>query len=225
VADVSGTDLSYWRSAAEDEAMQDEHGFVWEAMVEAVRSPLAGLRVLDIGCNRGGFLRMLSDTRHIGAGFGYDPAAAAIADARRLAGARPLQFEAAASLPSGWGRFDVAFSHEVLYLIADPQAHAESVYQALVQGGSYYVVMGVHAASPLMVEWHREHATELALPPLHDVDDVAASFAAAGFDVAASRMPISFVPLSAQAPRVLEWLEYYNEKKLLFRFTRPNARG
>jgi SAM-dependent methyltransferase len=86
---VSGNAPSYWRSAAEDEAMQDEHGFVWEAMVEAVDSELTGRRVLDIGCNRGGFLRMLCDGRHIAEGFGYDPAAAAIADARRLAGRDP----------------------------------------------------------------------------------------------------------------------------------------
>lgn len=222
---MPGEEPSYWRSAAEDEAMQDEHRFAWEAMVRAVDSALVGLRVLDIGCNRGGFLRMLYDGRDIGEGFGYDPAAAAIADARRLAGQRPLQFEAAGDIPVGWSRFDVAFSHEVLYLISDLRAHAESVYGALVPGGSYYAVMGVHAASPLMVEWHREHAVEMGLPPLHDVDGVAASFAAAGFEVAASRLKIGFVPLSAPAPRVLEWLDYYNEKKLLFQFTRPFGGG
>ena len=222
---MPGDEPSYWRSAAEDEAMQYEHRFVWEAMVKAVDSELAGRRVLDIGCNRGGFLRMLYDSRHIAEGRGYDPAEAAIADARRLAGTRPLQFEAAGNIPVGWGRFDVAFSHEVIYLISDLGAHAESVYGALVPGGSYYAVMGVHAASPLMAEWHREHVAELRLPPLHEVDGVAASFAAAGFEVAASRLNIGFVPLSAQPPRVVEWLDYYNEKKLLFQFTRPFAGG
>ena len=117
----------------------------------------------------------------------------------------------------------MAFSHEVMYLIADMRAHAESVHEALVPGGSYYAVMGVHATSPLMLQWHQVHAAELGLPPLHDPDGVAASFAAAGFEVAVSRLHIGFVPIPAQAPRVLEWLEYYNEKKLLFRFTRPPA--
>jgi SAM-dependent methyltransferase len=192
-------------------------------MVEAVDSELTGRRVLDIGCNRGAFLRMLCDSRHIAEGCGYDPAAAAIADARRLAGPRPLQFDVSGDVPVGWGRFDVAFSHEVMYLISDLRAHAESVHRALVPGGSYYAVMGVHAASPLMVEWHQEHAAELNLPPLHDPDRVASSFAAAGFEVAASRLNIDFVPIPAEKPRVLEWLDYYNEKKLLFRFTRPPA--
>jgi SAM-dependent methyltransferase len=216
---------AYWRSASEDEAMQEDHLFVWEAMLEAVDVELAGRRVLDIGCNRGGFLRLLFDRRTIGAGFGYDPAAAAIADARRLAGERPLRFEATGDVPAGWDHFDVAFSHEVMYLIPDLGAHAESVYGALGPGGSYYAVMGVHAGSPLMVEWHREHAAELNLPPLHDVDGVVASFAAAGFEVAASRLKIGFVPLAVHSSRVLEWLDYYHEKKLLFRFNRPMVDG
>ncbi len=205
--------------------MQDEHLFVWEAMARAVDGALAGRRVLDVGCNRGGFLRMLYDSCSIGEGFGYDPAAGAIADARRLGGGRPLQFLAAESIPVGWDDFDVAFSHEVLYLIPDLATHAEAVYGALVPGGSYYAVMGVHAGSPLMVEWQHEHGAELRVPPLRDVDAVAASFAAAGFEVAAARLDIGLVPLATHPARVLEWLDYYNEKKLLFRFTRPVDRG
>src|SRR2546429_121417 len=77
---------TYWRSAADDEAMQDEHGFIWRAMLDTIDVDLAGQRVLDAGCNRGGFLRLLADRNGIAEGFGYDPAAGAIEDARRLAG-------------------------------------------------------------------------------------------------------------------------------------------
>ena len=52
---------AYWRSAAADEAMQDAHGFIWKAMLDTIDVDLAGTRVLDAGCNRGGFLRLLSD--------------------------------------------------------------------------------------------------------------------------------------------------------------------
>ena len=54
---------SYWRGAVEDEAMQDEHGFIWNAMLNTVDVDLTGKRVLDAGCNRGGFLRLLVDAR------------------------------------------------------------------------------------------------------------------------------------------------------------------
>src|ERR1700761_7607432 len=100
----------YWRGAAEDEAMQDEHGFIWLAMLEMVDTPLSGAKVLDVGCNRGGFLRLLADHAGSGSGFRYDPASGAIDDARRLAGDRPLSFETATTVPSSWSGFDVAFS-------------------------------------------------------------------------------------------------------------------
>ncbi len=66
-----------------------------------------------------GSLRLLADRYAIAEGFGYDPASGAVEDARRLAGQRPLQFEAADTLPARWDGFDAAFSHEVLYLLRD----------------------------------------------------------------------------------------------------------
>src|SRR5579875_3689430 len=106
--------------------MQDDHGFIWLAMLDTIDTDLSGRRVLDAGCNQGGFLRLLVDAAGIAAGFGYDPASGAIADARRLAGDRPLTCEVADAVPDGWGDFDVAFSHEVLYLLDDLSAHAAS---------------------------------------------------------------------------------------------------
>jgi predicted rRNA methylase YqxC with S4 and FtsJ domains len=60
------TTETYWQSADEDAEMQDEHGFVWEAMLETIDIDLAGRRVLDAGCNRGGFLRLLAARSGIG---------------------------------------------------------------------------------------------------------------------------------------------------------------
>ena len=190
----------YWQSAAEDEAMQDEHGFVWKAMLDTIDADLAGTRVLDAGCNRGGFLRLLSDACAIAEGRGYDPASGAIDDARRLAGDRPLHFEVADAVPDGWGSFDVAFSHEVLYLLHDLAAHADTIFDSLAPGGAYYAVMGVHTGSPLMVDWHRANVEALHLPKLYDVDEVAGVFAAAGFEVAAARLAIGFVPAARGIP-------------------------
>src|SRR2546423_2066530 len=214
-------DTRYWRGGAEDEAMQDEHGFIWQAMLETIDVDLGGKRVLDAGCNRGGFLRLLADDCGIAEGCGYDPAGGAIDDARRLNGGRPLRFAAADTVPAGWRDFDVAFSHEVLYLLPDLAAHARAMLAALQPGGVYYAVMGVHRASPLMVEWHRAHADELRLPALYDIDDVVATFTAAGFQVSAGRLAIDFVPAAGHGHEgrggLLDWLDYYHEHKLLLR--------
>lgn len=215
---------TYWRSAADDKEMQDEHGFIWSAMLDTIDMDLAGKRVLDAGCNRGGFLRQLVDQSGIAEGFGYDPASGAIKDARRLAGRRPLHFEAADTVPAGWDGFDAAFSHEVLYLLDDLPAHARALFGSLVPGGVYYAVMGVHNTSPLMVEWHEANIEELHLPQLYDIDDVIAVFQAAGFDTAASRLAVRFVPTAGHGHqgrgRLLDWLSYYYEHKLLLRFAR-----
>jgi hypothetical protein len=69
---------TYWRGADEDEAMQEEHVFLWRALLDTASTAgidLAGRRVLDAGCNRGGFLRLLVDDARIAEGRGYDPAA------------------------------------------------------------------------------------------------------------------------------------------------------
>jgi SAM-dependent methyltransferase len=217
---------AYWRGAAGDNAMQDDHAFIWTAMLETIDLDLAGKRVLDVGCNLGGFLRLLADHAGIAEGFGYDPASGAIEDARRLASQRPLHFETADTVPEEWRDVDVAFSHEVLYLVHDLAAHAQALSAALRPGGVYYAVMGVHAASPLMAAWHRANAEELGLPTLYDIDHVIAVFEAAGFQAAASRLAIRFVPAAGHGHhrqgRFLDWLDYYGDQKLLLRFSRPD---
>ena len=216
-------DGSYWQSEADDASMQDEHGFIWRAMLDTIDIDLTGRSVLDAGCNRGGFLRLLCAEASIADGSGYDPAAAAIADARRLAGELPLRFEVAQTVPDGWSGFEVAFSHEVLYLIHDLGAHAAAIFAALAPGSAYYAVMGVHAGSPGMAVWHDREEQRLDLPPLYAIDDVIAAFASAGFEAALSRLKMGFVPLSDHASSFPAGLEYFYEHKVMFRFTRPAA--
>ena len=218
---------SYWRGAAEDEAMQNEHRFIWKAMLDTVDTDLAGKRVLDAGCNRGGFLRLLVDSEGIAEGYGYDPASGAISDARRLAGDRPLSFEVATAVPDDWGDFDLAFSHEVLYLLENLAAHASGVFDALRPAGAYFAVMGVHGGSQLMTEWHAASAAELGLPRLYELDEVAGIFEGTGFSVSVANLKLGFVPVSAHRHGpghrgdLLAWLDYYSRQKVLLRFTRP----
>lgn len=217
------TTETYWQSADEDAEMQDEHAFIWQAMLDTIDVDLAGRRVLDAGCNRGGFLRLLATRRGIAEGYGYDPAAGAIADARRLAGELPLSFEVTETVPAGWNGFEVAFSHEVVYVIHDLAGHAAAIYGALAPGAPYYAVMGVHAGSPGVAEWHAENAKRLSLPELYSLDQVIRAFTGAGFEAAASRLKFGFVPLSGHARSFPADLEYFYEHKVMLRFTRPRA--
>jgi SAM-dependent methyltransferase len=223
-ATLRAVEANYWRSAADDEAMQDEHGFIWQAMLDTMDVDLANRRVLDAGCNRGGFLRLVADRHDIAEGFGYDPAAAAVEDARRLAGGRPLHFEVSSSVPEAWSGLDVAFSHEVLYVLPELVTHSVAIHRSLRPGGVYFAVMGVHTGSPLMVEWHAANRQELQLPPLYDVDDVIATFERAGFAASVARLSMHFVPATGggrhHAGRSLDWLDYYHDQKLLLRFVR-----
>jgi SAM-dependent methyltransferase len=127
-------------------------------------------------------------------------------------------------VPPGCGGFDVAFSHEVLYLLHDLHAHARGIFAALSPGGVYYAVIGVHAASPMMAEWHHGNAQELRLPELYDIDEVIAVFEGAGFDGAAARLAVRFVPAATRGHhsrgRMLDWLDYYYDQKLMLRFRR-----
>ena len=203
--------------------MQDEHGFIWLAMLETIAEDLRGQKVLDAGCNQGGFLRLLVDAHGIGQGWGYDPAAGAIDDARQLAGDRPLTFEVGDTVPAGWGGFGTAFSHEVLYLVRDLTGHAAAVFAALDPGASYYAVIGVHDGSPVMLEWHAANAKSLDLPPINNLDDIAGLFEASGFVVALAELRLRFVPASAHraSARLLDWFDYYRRDKVVLRFSRP----
>ncbi len=218
----------YWRGAVEDEAMQDEHGFLWRAMLDTIDIDVTGRRVLDAGCNRGGFLRLLVDESGIAEGYGYDPASGAIDDARRLTGQRPLMFETADTVPAGWARFDAAFSHEILYLLHDLAFHAAAMFAALEPGAPYFAVMGVHAQSRMMSAWHGSVASELALPRLYDLDEVIEVFDDVGFEVSVARLQMQFVPVSERRgghqhrSGLTDWLDYYERDKVLFRFTRPS---
>ena len=100
-------------------------------------------------------------------------------------------------MPDGWGDFDVAFSHEVLYLLEDLRAHAAGLFGALKPSGSYFAVMGVHAESRMMSAWHAESAVELNLPRLYQLDEVARDFEDAGFSVSVANLKLGFVPVSA----------------------------
>lgn len=218
---MNTTDALHWIDSETEDAMQDEHGFIWKAVLDTVDVDLGGTRVLDVGCNQGGFLRLLSDTTAITEGFGYDPAAAAVEIAQAKRGSRPLTFSVADKPPSSWIGFDLAFSHEVIYLMHDLPEHARTIRDALLPGGIYYAVMGAHAANSMMVGWHREFSKKLDMPPIYSLSEVASVFDDEGFDGSCGALRYGFIPTTGHTePDLSRWLDYYHREKVIFRFKR-----
>ena len=199
--------------------MQEEHGFLWRVMLDTIDTDLVGRRVLDAGCNRGGFLRLLVDESRIGEGYGYDPASGAIEDARRLAGLRPLTFEpptpcppdGSSSTPPSVTRFSTCCTTWP----PTPTSSPRRVTGAELRRD------GRPRREPHDVGVARSVARELALPRLYDLDEVVEVFEGAGFEVSVARLPMRFVPVSAgrggheHRRDLMGWLDYYERDKVL----------
>lgn len=212
-----------------EDSMAEEHTWIWREMIEALgAADLSQARVLDVGCNQGGFLRLLYDLRPFVAGVGVDLAKQAVAFAETHKGERPIRYLATSRLAEAGSEFDLAFSHEVIYLIEDLADHAAQIADVLKPGSSYYAVTCCHSDSPLWAQWRPQVEEFSNLPvPDHSVGDIAGAFRNAGFEVSVSRfLAGAFLPLpepGGYLPSDVDRIELYTQWKLLFRFTRPAA--
>lgn len=214
----------------EEDSMTDEHAWIWREMINIIpKRDISSARVLDIGCNQGGFLRMLYDTRPFASGVGVDLARERVAQANAAKGKRPIEYVASSQLATVGGGFDMVFSHEVIYLIDDLADHAQQVASVLKPGGHYDAVTCCHADSPLWATWRPKIAefSNIAVPN-HSVADIAAAFRGAGLEVAINRfLANAFIPMerpSEYFPSDVERLQTYTQWKLCFRcIKRQNA--
>jgi hypothetical protein len=72
-----------------------------------------------------------------------------------------------------------------------------------------------------MADWHARNAERLHLPRLYALDDVIRAFAEVGFQTAAARLKMGFVPMSSHAPSFPAGLEYFYDHKVMLRFKKP----
>jgi SAM-dependent methyltransferase len=209
-----------------EDAMADGHAPVWGHLISLMReTDLSDASVLDYGCNQGGLLRMLLDERPFSRGLGIDIAAASIDKARQLSAGLNLDFEVGDSPSRHVEAFDLAISHEVIYLIDDLEAHAEQMLAALKPGGVYYAITGCHTGNPDLDAW-REIVEQRTMTRIIDrsVDDYASLFLAAGFEVSARKFGYDgFIPFTKDRWKTsyANDLTYYRDIKTIFRLVRP----
>lgn len=217
--------ISTWnRNPADEDAMGAGHAPIWRRMVDvAVPHDLTQSTVLDYGCNQGGFLRLLYDRHPFRRAVGIDIARESVGRAELLKGHRPIDYKIANSAAALGQTFDIAFSHEVIYLLPELAAHARDMAAALRPGGAYIAAMGCHTDSALWPRWRALIAETSSIPLYdHSLEDVTKAFADAGFSVSVRPLALdAFMhvsPGSAYFPKVVDQLRYYSSDKVLFRF-------
>lgn len=226
ITDMEKTYPTWHLNPIGEAAMEDIHTPYWKHFINVISEQnLTNCTVLDFGCSRGGFLRLLSDIRPFAKGIGVDIASDSVAEAARSAGIRPLSYHVSSD-PTQFGQiFDIAFSYEVIYLLQDLREHARQMREALRDHGVYYAVTGCHTESPL---WNRRKDvianSSSTLVPSYSPDDYIDAFAGNGFKVTLRRFGFNeFVPPPVNRkfhPGIMDALTYNAEEKILFRFAK-----
>lgn len=218
--------LKTWaNSQKEEDAMVEGHSQLWRTMIGHVQEKnLQGRTVLDFGCNQGGFLRMLYSLNPFARGVGVDIALQSVARANEYNPGLPVQYESAEWLADKQSLFDLAFSHEVIYLLPDLADHARQIARALKPGGVYYAATGCHTDNPLWPEWHKiiSEYSNISVPH-YSLNDYVRAFAESGFSVSLRPFaPQEFINYGGEDdkyyPTPADKLTYYYRDKILFRF-------
>ncbi|SDP70292.1 Methyltransferase domain-containing protein [Phyllobacterium sp. OV277] len=208
-----------------EDAMADGHAPIWRHLINLLpERDLSGKAVLDFGCNQGGLLRHLYAFRPFRKALGVDIAEQSIAKANILKGNLPIQYQVADHV-EGWdSQFDLAISHEVIYLIADIEMHARDIWRSLKTGGVYYAVTGCHTDNPLWPKWRDLVAAKTnTVVQDRSITDYARVFEAAGFEVSARKLEFDgFIPFVADGwmPDFADALTYYTQTKIVFRLVK-----
>ena len=165
--------LQTWTTSQEEEdRMFTGHFHHWKTMIADVQErDLRDKAVLDFGCNQGGFIQMLYNTLPFKKAAGVDIAEDSLAKAAKRNAHLPIDFYPAAELEKINAGFDIAFSHEVIYLLPDLHAHAETMRNVLKDHGVYYAATGCHTDNPAWPDWHKAISDYSNIPvPSYSLD-------------------------------------------------------
>lgn len=212
-----------------EEEMEEGHTASWDAMINlSGETDLTESKVLDFGCNRGGFLRRLYSLSPFEEGIGIDVASGSIEKAMQARGSLPITYLVCHNVGALPFQFDVAFSHEVIYLLPELKDHAEKISSRLNSGGRYHIALSCHTANPLWPRW-KELLRSHTHTPTYDYSptDICAAFQKAGFEIEwkpfGDAVDLSTMPheLEPWFPSLSSLEEFYRKSFLLFSAVRP----
>jgi SAM-dependent methyltransferase len=214
---------TWFKEEDEEEGMFEDHAYLWRHLIDAAGEQCYSQKtVLDYGCNRGGFLHTLFRDRSFGRGVGVDVAQRSLAAAKERYADLPIDFIFPDEMDRYANSVDVAFSHEVLYLISDLDSHAEAMARVLKGHGVYYAAVGCHTDNPLWPLWRGLIAQSTNLDVFdYSLDDYARAFWNAGFRVEMRPFQMSdFIlikPNNPYFPNAIDSLNYHTGVKTIIR--------
>ncbi len=229
-ADTLDLKALLWRAHAQG----IRHGFLpfWAGMLGEVLVPVRqDSRVLEFGSQGPEFLRFaylaspfaegLGVVLNVDRRVGYDGWA--------VSGNPRCRFVDEAAIGTEAGGYDLAFSHEVLGLLADLHEHAALVRGLLSPGGVYYAAFGWHGDNPVSgVQAVIRAEQGLPFHP-HRLGAIAEAFHTAGFEVGFKRLPLPYflVYEPGVATRrfggVAEMISCLQDQKMLFAFRKGDT--
>jgi len=225
---MKGNFYDYWWEDPQggEDAMEIQHRQHWGKTLHYIKEKdLTDTKVLDFGCNQGGFLRFLYAQRPFKEAIGVDLATKSIEVAEKRKGDLPVHYKNT-SRPDKLGvLFDIAFSISVLYLIEDLDEHAQIINRCLNMGGVYYTTYTDYNGNPNLPDMFKaiNRGANLQMQ-LHSLDEIAKAFWKSGFRVELQRLrPQDYIQLNQNDSwhaRIQEKMSYEYEQGYIFRMTK-----
>ena len=210
-----------------DDWMERLHMDQWAALVERIpEQDLTDKVVLDFGCNRGVSFQVLHEKRPFLQGYGIDLDAEAIHIAQERRAELPVTYQVGDNIKHLTDSIDIAFSHEVLYLIKDLNDHAQQIFNALKKNGLYYVALSAHANNPIWQKEKKAFAKELGIEVQdYTLCQITEVFNRQGFTTEVRKFRYDeflqqdyFDYGIGHKTSIIDTLDHYSEYKVLFRF-------
>jgi 2-polyprenyl-3-methyl-5-hydroxy-6-metoxy-1,4-benzoquinol methylase len=118
----------------------------WRAAAQRLLPPPAGLRILDVGCARGGFARDLARRGAIVTAVDISPAAIAFTREKLEPYGGTAEVADVTALPFRDGEFDAVTALETLHHVADPEAVLDELVRVTRPGGLIVISVENHAS-------------------------------------------------------------------------------
>lgn len=184
-------------SEAYEQGYKHKNLIFWTAMLNAMIEPvLPHHHILDFGCGKGLFLRLLYDnfTYKDGVGIDFDVKSITESNQQLLEQGKqyPIRYftNDRFDFDSHQKYFDTIFCQEILWCNENIFDVASTLYGLLKDGGQCYMTVGCHNENPM---WdYRKKAMELdgIATYTHNLDEIARIFSDIGFVVGMRRMPL-----------------------------------